>query len=221
MNDETAVFDGIYKIDPQDNVGTALKELSHREYYPVFEQGKGKIHNMRPLSEIPKFFKISLEDIDKGNQIIKWGHPLGVACLDIKKGSIVHRCNIIFEHSSFTHEDIMFDNHAIKNRLEIGVALKKIGFDVNIRMGENVKIDIPKLADMIDDGEKIGHAVTDIPQDDALYCGNIADPPSPLKLAWNPLYMKLVRDFYNLINEGYYFSDLIRAPPQKREKEEE
>lgn len=218
MHDERVVYDGIYKIDAQDNVGTALVELSPREYYPVFEQGVGKIFHIMPLCKIPKFFKISLKEINEGDQVVKWGHPIGIACVNIRKGSIVHRCNIVFRHSSFTHEEIMFDEHTIENYLEIGKALKKIGKDVVIQMGENVEVHSPKLT--INEGVEIGKAVTDIPQGDILYCGNIVEPPSPIKLAWNPEYKKLVRDFYNLINEGYYFSDLIPPPLRKKEKEE-
>jgi len=218
MHDRSIVYNGIYRIDSQDNVGTALVELSPQEYYPVFEQGLGKIYTIKPLCKIPRFFKISLEEIDEGNQIVKWGHPIGVACMNIRKGSIVHRCNVVFKHNSFTHEDIMFDNYTVENYLEVGTALKKIGKDVIIQMNENVKIYSPKLA--IDDGEEIGKAVTDIPQGDILYCGNITEPPSPIKLAWNPEYKKLVRDFYNLINEGYCFSDIIRVHPKKRRKKE-
>ena len=59
-------------INPADNVAVAFTEQGH----------------------IPAGHKIALRDIKKGDQIIKYGYPIGVATADIKKDEHVHVHNL-------------------------------------------------------------------------------------------------------------------------------
>lgn len=71
-------------IDQKDNVMIALADL---------EKGM-VINNVTLLEDIKIGHKISLKDIQKGENIIKYGYPIGSAKEDIKKGGWVHVHNV-------------------------------------------------------------------------------------------------------------------------------
>ena len=47
-----------------------------------------------PQGDVPAGHKIALADIKKGEKVIKYGYPIGVATQDIKKGDFVHTHNL-------------------------------------------------------------------------------------------------------------------------------
>ena len=47
-----------------------------------------------PQGDVPAGHKIALADIKKGEAVIKYGYPIGVATQDIKKGDFVHTHNL-------------------------------------------------------------------------------------------------------------------------------
>ena len=47
-----------------------------------------------PQGEVPAGHKIALTDIKKGEAVVKYGYPIGVATKDIKKGDFVHTHNL-------------------------------------------------------------------------------------------------------------------------------
>ena len=65
------------KIHPNDNVEVALSDLKSNGF------------------EIKRGHKIALVDIKKGDEIIKYGHSIGHAITDIKKGDHVHSHNMV------------------------------------------------------------------------------------------------------------------------------
>lgn len=76
------------RINNDDNVCVALKDLSKGTVITVDDE---KIE----LSEdVLRGHKIALMDIKEGENVIKYGFPIGHASLDIKKGSHVHTHNI-------------------------------------------------------------------------------------------------------------------------------
>ncbi len=77
MND----FIVIHKID---NVAVVLRP---------FKKGE-QILGVTLLEDIPQAHKVALVDIKKGENIIKYGNPIGHATKDIKKGSHVHVQNV-------------------------------------------------------------------------------------------------------------------------------
>lgn len=75
-------------VQPADNVATAVKELE-----PGTELVHGKMMvNLR--GAIKAGHKFALQDIPKGNEIIKYGEVIGSATSDIAAGEWVHVHNI-------------------------------------------------------------------------------------------------------------------------------
>ena len=81
--------DNILVIHPQDNVAVALRKLEIRE----LAVAKG-IEGFPALEEIPASHKIALQNISKGEEIIKYGEIVAVSTRDIKKGEWVHTYNL-------------------------------------------------------------------------------------------------------------------------------
>lgn len=71
-------------INPVDNVLVVLRPFSKGE----------KIEDVLLLEDIPQAHKVALRDIKKGEDIIKYGSPIGHATDDILKGSHVHTHNV-------------------------------------------------------------------------------------------------------------------------------
>lgn len=71
-------------IDKKDNVAVALNDLS-----------KGyEFNNTRLLSDIPQKHKFALRDIQKGEKVIKYGFPIGIAKENILAGEHIHTHNL-------------------------------------------------------------------------------------------------------------------------------
>ncbi len=72
------------KIHSRDNVSVALQDFS-----------RGKIFNgVTAREDIPRGHKLALVDIKKGEQIIKYGFPIGIASADIAAGTRIHSHNL-------------------------------------------------------------------------------------------------------------------------------
>ena len=84
MNDPLVI------IRKEDNVATAIRDILPGE--ELFMQGFEK--GLYVMEEIPFGHKISLEDIPRGGQIIKYGETIGRATLNIRCGTHVHTHNI-------------------------------------------------------------------------------------------------------------------------------
>lgn len=76
-------------IDKSDNVATAIKDLSEGEVL-VGEVELG----IKALQAIPFGHKVALKDIKRGEEVIKYGEPIGVATVDIRAGEHVHIHNL-------------------------------------------------------------------------------------------------------------------------------
>ena len=72
------------KIDSLDNVAVALTKLNKGEV----------INNVVLLDDIEQGHKFALVDIKQGENIIKYGYPIGHASKDIKQGQHVHSFNL-------------------------------------------------------------------------------------------------------------------------------
>ena len=75
-----------FVISPQDNVATALQALQPGEVRLLGEGAKSTV----ATTEVPKGHKLALRDIAAGENIIKYGIPIGHATADIPAGSWVH-----------------------------------------------------------------------------------------------------------------------------------
>lgn len=71
-------------INPIDNVAVVLRPFSKGE----------KVENVILLEDIPQAHKVALKDIKKGENVIKYGSPIGHATMDICTGQHVHTHNV-------------------------------------------------------------------------------------------------------------------------------
>ena len=71
---------------------TALADIVTNEEVKVRRKGEEMIY--RCNQDIPFGHKIAIEDLKKGEKIIKYGEPIGSATQDIKKGDWVHTHNV-------------------------------------------------------------------------------------------------------------------------------
>ena len=83
---------GLILISAKDNVATALNKIKTGTEAPV-RLGK-ELKHIKALEEIPFGFKMACEDIAQGSPVIKYGNPIGIASLPIKKGELVHIHNL-------------------------------------------------------------------------------------------------------------------------------
>ncbi|WP_448521481.1 UxaA family hydrolase [Pseudothermotoga sp.] len=76
----------------KDNVATAIKDLFKGQRV-IVALGEEKL-TVELLEDVPFGHKFALVDIPQGGQVIKYGEPIGVATMDIKKGQHVHVHNV-------------------------------------------------------------------------------------------------------------------------------
>lgn len=75
-----------FQIEKQDNVATALEQLS-----PGAVQIRGAQDTTLAVTmEVPVGHKVALRDIVSGEDIVKYGVPIGRATQNIPRGSWVH-----------------------------------------------------------------------------------------------------------------------------------
>lgn len=79
------------KISPIDNVAVALRDIKAGEEVRV--KGEGEL-SLTAADNIPFGHKIALRDIEEGENIVKYGYPIGHALCGIKKGSFIHVQNL-------------------------------------------------------------------------------------------------------------------------------
>jgi altronate dehydratase len=79
-------------INPADTVATALETLETGE--KVIVEIANRREDFTVMSKIPQGHKFSLKDTKKGDSVIKYGEPIGVALTDIGRGEHVHVHNI-------------------------------------------------------------------------------------------------------------------------------
>ena len=72
------------KINDNDNVVVALRNITAGE----------EIFGVKAVDNIDRGHKMALVDIKEGENIIKYGYPIGHATQDIKAGEWVHSHNV-------------------------------------------------------------------------------------------------------------------------------
>ena len=83
MTEKSAV-----KIDEKDNVAVALKHIDKGKY--IIIEGE----KITVCENIPAGFKFAVKNIQKGENVIKYGNAIGAATENIAKGGIVHSHNL-------------------------------------------------------------------------------------------------------------------------------
>ncbi len=82
----------IVAVEPEDNVATAIREVSEGETVTV-DVGDDEVV-VDVLEDVRFGHKIALEDIPRGETIIKYGLSIGQASEDIDAGEWVHVHNV-------------------------------------------------------------------------------------------------------------------------------
>lgn len=80
-------MNAIFKINPLDNVAVALKNLTAGETFPM------DADTLTLKTDITAGHKVAIKDIAKGENIIKYGFPIGTAACNIAAGEWVHTHN--------------------------------------------------------------------------------------------------------------------------------
>ena len=80
--------------EPEDDVGVAVVDLkAGTEARAVTLEGR-YIDTVKVTEDIPLGHKVAMRDIPEGEEVIKYGRPIGRATKSIAKGSHVHIHNI-------------------------------------------------------------------------------------------------------------------------------
>ena len=80
-------------INEKDNVATAIVPLKEGSTVSLEVQGRKK--KIKLLSSIPMGHKFALREIEKGEDAIKYGEPIGETTAPISCGEHVHVHNVI------------------------------------------------------------------------------------------------------------------------------
>ena len=186
------MFKLVYKVNPEDNVATALSDLVEGERYPVFEEGRGIVGEVEAQTPVPKWYKVSITDIREDEFVVKFGYPIGVSVIEIPSGYVVHVTNVLLSHE--------YDfKRLIEEGFILGEALTRIERGEVVRVGRNFKPSHPALKDL-PNRTRIGIAVAPIAEGGLVRLGNMVDLPR--RLGWNERYRELVRNFYRFIRAG-------------------
>lgn len=89
-------------LNPTDNVATALRDLEADDSVTVMLEDVTYTVILR--EDIAFGHKYALRDIRKGEEILKYGLPIGKALEDIRAGDWVHVHNCRSEHFGFHRE---------------------------------------------------------------------------------------------------------------------
>ena len=84
---------GLILVHEHDDAAIALADLSRGETYQVAGQ------SVTLLDDIPVGHKVALRDISSGDNVIKYGNPLGHATQDIRIGQHIHTHNMATNRS--------------------------------------------------------------------------------------------------------------------------
>jgi altronate dehydratase small subunit len=79
-------------LHPLDNVATALEALAADEW--VQPVGAGQSDPVRLLATVPLCHKFARRAIARGEPVIKYGEPIGIATHAIAAGEYVHTHNL-------------------------------------------------------------------------------------------------------------------------------
>lgn len=82
----------IVTVEPEDNVATAIRDVSEGETVTV-DVGDDAV-TIDVLEDISFGHKLALEDIPEGETVYKYGLSIGDASQDIRAGEWVHAHNV-------------------------------------------------------------------------------------------------------------------------------
>jgi len=78
----------------KDTVGVAAVDLKKGQSLTGWNMEKDSTLRLKAAQDVPLGHKISLVDLGKGEEVIKYNEPIGIATKAIKKGQHVHTQNL-------------------------------------------------------------------------------------------------------------------------------
>lgn len=104
----------LIRITPRDNVAVAVEGMFKGDIVCL----DGVTYTLE--TDVPAGHKMALEDIRKGEKVIKYGYPIGAATADIPRGSHVHAFNIrtlLSEEAEYTYDEKKAEKYIEEARL--------------------------------------------------------------------------------------------------------
>ena len=90
MSEEDAAMKRCFQVNPEDNVATLLEDAGAE---PATILGASRNATVELLEEVALGHKVCTRSVPKGDLIVKYGVPIGVATQDIATGAWVHLHN--------------------------------------------------------------------------------------------------------------------------------
>ncbi|MGB9623201.1 MAG: UxaA family hydrolase, partial [Candidatus Bathyarchaeia archaeon] len=82
------------QIDEKDNVATVTSDIKKNDEVEVLSPNGKVIIKTKSLNFIPFGHKIALNNLKKGDKVVKYGEVIGVASRNIRIGEWVHVDNL-------------------------------------------------------------------------------------------------------------------------------
>ncbi|NPV91145.1 MAG: altronate dehydratase [Firmicutes bacterium] len=89
----------LLKVNNRDNVAVATRDLKQGEVIEELDE------QIKLLSDIPMGHKVALANIDSGENVFRYGNPIGRAVKDINQGDWVHTHNLTTNLSDIVEYD--------------------------------------------------------------------------------------------------------------------
>ena len=83
----------------EDNVGNALEPISRGDV--AGWDIDGRKHELTALTDVPFAFKVAVKDVKKGDIVVAYGEPIGVASASIATGECVHVHNLQGQRATY------------------------------------------------------------------------------------------------------------------------
>ncbi|HDP0318987.1 TPA: UxaA family hydrolase [Salmonella enterica subsp. enterica serovar Concord] len=80
-------------ISPEDSVAVVTENIQKEE--TVCYQINGQTVNLNSVTPVPVYHKVAIKNIREGDNIYKYGQPIGRASQDIPAGTHVHTHNLV------------------------------------------------------------------------------------------------------------------------------
>lgn len=82
------------RLSPPDNVATILEDLESGDQIEVMERD-GSSFTLDAREAIPFGHKVAVQDLDPGDNVVKYGQSIGTATVRISVGQHVHTQNVV------------------------------------------------------------------------------------------------------------------------------
>ncbi|MDF2152295.1 UxaA family hydrolase [Vibrio sp. CAU 1672] len=82
------------RLSPNDNVATVLSDIARGEQIEIIDTHSERIAIHTAHQAIPFGNKVALDGFEAQTTVTKGGYPIGLTCMPIKSGDLVHVQNV-------------------------------------------------------------------------------------------------------------------------------